>query len=265
MSCEEQSAGQSSAGQPKVWLWIFATVLGVGMLQWLGGTPEHQKKPGPTRGDLVLTEDALPAGLAGWTRTRFIPAPPVDELPKGQYWWVHQWQYQKGGATAVVSLDQLGLEQWHELTYCYRVLEWTIDHRSIQSQEASEGKYVVARMSKDDGQQGLLVFSVFVEDGQWQLPPDVELSLVNTWTEWEGVFGRLQGRVQQPEIPGGGAIARTSGTRRALQCQVFMTSPDPISDSRVASVIELHLRSRSDFRSHWLATQDAQKPQNGRE
>lgn len=247
-------------------LCLFAVLIGLGLLQTFARqTGGGREKPGPTRGDLVLSEDALPTELAGWTRTKFIPAPPVDELPEGQYWWVHLWQYQKDGSTALVSLDQLGFEQWHELTYCYRNLEWTINHRSIQSQETSEGKYVVARMSKDDGQHGLLVFSVFGEDGHWQLPPDVELSIVNAWTEWGGVFDRVAGRMQPPEIPTSETMARTSGTRRALQCQVFMTSLDPISDSHVASAIELHLRSRSDFRSHWLASQNAQQAQNGRE
>jgi hypothetical protein len=120
-------------------------------------------------------------------------------------------------------------------------------------------------MSRDDGQHGLLVFSVFVEDGQWQQPPDVELSLVNEFTEWRGVFGKVTARVQPPEIPTREMNARKSGIRRALQCQVFMASLDPISDSRVAAVIELHLRSRSDFRSRWLASQNAQQPQSGRE
>ena len=219
-----------------------------------------REKPGPTRGDLVLTEDALPTELAGWTRTRFIPAPPVDELPEGQYWWVHQWQYQKDGATALVSFDQLGEDRWHELTYCYRILDWVIDERSIQTNESSVGKYVVARMSKDDGQHGLLVFSVFFENGEWDLPPDFELSMVNTVAleNETKLIDRMVGRLQQPDVhPHAGSEATRpieAGIRRALQCQVLITTTEPITDSQVAATVDLHLQSRNHFRLCWLAS-----------
>jgi hypothetical protein len=114
----------------KTALCLFAILIGMGLLQTLARpSGARREKPGPTRGDLVLTEEALPAELAGWALTKFIPAPPVDQLPEGQYWWVHQWQYQKDGTNALVSFDQLGEDQWHELTYCYRILDWTI-HRA---------------------------------------------------------------------------------------------------------------------------------------
>ncbi len=235
-------------------LCLLAVLLGLIALQiFARGSTNRREKPGPSRGDLVLTEDALPTELAGWTRTKFIPAPAVDELSEGQYWWVHQWQYQKDRTTALVSFDQLGEDRWHELTYCYRILDWVLDDRSIQTDESSAGKYVLARMSKEGGQHGLLVFSVFFENGEWDLPPDFELSLVNSFTQDQGLIGRMARRFRPPEIPQGVPARNETAIQRALQCQVFIATAKPISGSLVADTIELHLQSRNQFQSHWLA------------
>ncbi len=221
-----------------------------------------REKPGPTRGDLILTEEALPVEIAGWTRTKFTPAPPVNELPQGQYWWVHQWQYEKDGVTALVSFDQLGEDHWHELTYCYRILDWVIDERSIQTDESSAGKYVVAQMSKEDGQHGLLVFSVFFEDGKWDVPPDFELSVVNRFIHEQekerDLIGSIAGRVQPPEIPNIAPARNETAIRRALQCQVFISSFNPDSPSQLDAAIQLHLESRRHFRTEWLETRNSQ-------
>lgn len=207
-----------------------------------------REKPGPTRGDLVLTEDALPAELAGWTRTKFIPAPPVDELPEGQYWWVHQWQYQKDGITALVSFDQLGEDQWHELTYCYRGLDWTMKDRRIMSGIAGNEYFVVAEMRKENEEHGLLIFSAFFENGEWAPPPSVDIPQLNFRPE--GAFGKTWERLD-PIVK---YAESTSTHTRALQCQVLVSSTKPIAESVVSSTIELHLQSRKHFRSQWLAT-----------
>ena len=245
---------QRLAPNAKTSLSLLAVLIGMGLLQaFAQQLGSGREKPGPTRGDLVLTEEALPAELAGWTRTKFIPAPAVDELPEGQYWWVHQWQYQKDSTTALVSFDQLGEDRWHELTYCYRILDWVLDDRSIQTDKSSAGKYVLARMSKEGGQHGLLVFSVFFENGEWDLPPDFELSLVNSFTQDQGLIGRMARRFRPPEIPQGVPARNETAIQRALQCQVFIATAKPISGSLVADTIELHLQSRKQFQSHWLA------------
>jgi hypothetical protein len=152
----------------------------------------------------------------------------------------------------------LGEDRWHELTYCYRILDWVIDDRSIQKDEPSAGKYVVARMSKEDGQQGLLVFSVFFENGEWDLPPDFEVSLVNAFASDQGLIGRVAGRFQQPEIPQVASTADKADSRRALQCQVFISSFDPDSPSQLDAAIQLHLESRRHFRTEWLETRNSQ-------
>ena len=224
----------------------------MGLLQTFARqTGSGRAKPGPTRGDLVLTEDALPAELAGWTRTKFIPAPPVDELPEGQYWWVHQWQYQKDGATALVSFDQLGEDQWHELTYCYRILDWTI-HSRTEYEDNDGGAYIVAELRKDPNEVALLVFAVFFEDGTWSSPPVVDLTSLNQWKQATGAIEKAIFRFATAPIPGPLFVSPTSGHTRALQCQVLVSNhrSDTWADKEAA--VELHLQSRRHFRAQWL-------------
>jgi hypothetical protein len=244
----------STAKRPSTALCLLVVLIGMGLLQTLARpSGARREKPGPTRGDLVLTEEALPAELAGWTMTKFIPAPPVDELPEGQYWWVHQWQYQKDGMTALVSFDQLGEDQWHELTYCYRGLHWVIDERIVRIDEEPIAPFVVAVLSKGNGDRAVLVFSIFYEDGTWASPPDVNLLSLNRNRQNHGVFGKTIDRFVAP-------ITRSesqSGSTRALQCQVFAPSNSraALAISEIDRCIQLHLITRQQFLQHWLNAQ----------
>ncbi len=219
------------------------------MLQSLGGKPEHRKKPGPARGDLILTEEALPAELAGWARTRFIPAPPVDELPEGQYWWVHQWQYKRDSETAIASFDQLGESQWHELTWCYRNLDWLIEDRTLFVEPESAAPYAVVRLRKGSGEHALLVFSVFFEDGSWAAPPDVNVALMNRGNlEDPSLLNKMQMKLDPLIVFGD----QNAGHTRALQCQCFVAGSRRFSQTAIDAVVKLHLESRQKLRQRWL-------------
>lgn len=235
------------APNAKTSLCLFAVIIGMGLLQTFARpTGAGREKPGPSRGDLVLNEDALPAELAGWTRTKFIPAPPVEELPEGQFWWVHQWQYQKDRTTALVSFDQLGETNWHELTYCYTGLGWTIDSREVLQHSDTGGTYAVAKMKMESGEQAILVFSVFFEDGLWATAPGVDLPRLNA--RGDDYLSKVGDRLR-PIIS---FAASDSSHKRALQCQVFVPGLREISPSLIASSVELHRESRERFRSSWL-------------
>ncbi len=79
------------------------------LAQWFGRPSSVDRIPGPQRGDIVLVEDDLAATIDGWSRRTFQAAEDVEELPEGQWWWVHQWIYQNPqGASAIVGFDQLG-------------------------------------------------------------------------------------------------------------------------------------------------------------
>ena len=221
------------------------------------GNSLNRQRPGPTRGDLILTDNALPSELVGWSRIKFNPAPRVDELPEGQYWWVHQWVYSNKKSSAIVSFDQLGEDQWHELTYCYRVLDWTILNRTVYEDSNGDAPFVVAELTKDPDQSAILVFSVFFEDGSWSMPPSVDLTNLNKWrqpSDAAGAIERVADRITPTHILAPVFTSPTSGHTRAFQCQVLVSRADRDTSSELASAIQLHLESRQHFRSQWLAS-----------
>ena len=244
----EMSNAEPSIRQPRVWLWLFAAVLGVGALQWLGGKPENRKKPGPGRGDVVLLQDDLPEQMQEWKRAEFRPAMAPDAIPDGIYWWVHQWTYRTHDLTAVVSFDQLGEDQWHELTYCYRNQNRTIEQREIYQDSDDGGQYVVATLKDSQQQLAVLVFSVFFEDGQWGQPPAVNISNLNVKNRNPGIADRMQERVD-PTI----SFENLSGSHdRALQCQVLVPCTQDNASETIDRAISLHLETRRCFRNCWL-------------
>lgn len=222
----------------------------MGLLQTFARqTGGGREKPGPTRGDVVLTEDALPSEIAGWTRTKFIPAPPVDELPDGQYWWVHQWQYQKDGVTALVSFDQLGKDRWHELSHCYRNLGYTILQRDVFESSTASYLYVVATMKDASDTRAILAFSEFIDDGTPISPPFVWLKKLNSQQPVQGIWGRAVGRTEP--YPYDNSTPENAQHRRVLQCQVLLTNLNDIDESKIKSAATLHTTTRDYFAKAW--------------
>lgn len=234
---------------PGVGLWLAGAVIAMIVLQVFSSrvTPES-RIPGAARGDMVLTQDALPETIGNWKQVSFEPAPPPEQLPKGQYWWVHQWQYADDKNSAIVSCDQLGEDEWHELTYCYRNLEWTIhDRTEYPGNDSDGGPYVVAELRRASGETAMLVFSVFFEDGTWAAPPTVNLTHVN-----EKHTPEFFEKVLQRTLPIVTSGAPTSDHARAIQCQVLVSNFHAEIKSELDSAIQLHLASRKYFQSKWL-------------
>lgn len=233
---------------PGMALWLLLTVSGVIGLQWLGGKPEHRKKPGPQRGDVAVKRECLPVVLAERQQVGFKPPASPELIPDGIYWWVHQWFYQHNGVTAVVSFDQLGEDQRHELTYCYRNQNRTIEQRDVYQDPEDGGQYVVATLSDSQQQLAVLVFSVFFEDGQWAQPPIVKISNLNVKPRNPEIADLLAERVD-PTI----SFENPSGVHdRALQCQVLVPCSDTNLVTTVDRAIALHLETRRHLRRRWL-------------
>ena len=153
--------------QPRIGLLIAAIVGGIIVVQMFAKRSEPSKRPGSDRGDWVLVQSNLPDEIDGWKLHSIKPAPEPDQLPLGECWWVHQWVYQKANAHALVTLDQLGESGWHELTYCYHGSGWQIDTRTKLYDAVFDGAHVLAELGQESGEQTILLFSVFFEDGTW--------------------------------------------------------------------------------------------------
>ena len=203
--------------------------------------------PGTARGDMVLQQDDLPAKIHGWHQTAFEPAKSPEHLPEGQYWWVHLWEYAQPQAKAVVTFDQLGLSHWHELTDCYKGNGWILTERTIETEDnatlGSEWEYVIARFNKSTNEQAILVFSTFYEDGTGAKA--LQIGLDHDW-EPELDFGQL---LRNRILPAEGTDV---GHTRALQCQVFAAFAGEATHDLQQSLIDLHLASRTSFRTDWL-------------
>ena len=219
------------------------------VLQAISRRPEASRKPGPARGDLVLTQDSLPETLGEWRQVAFEAAPAPEDLAQGQYWWVHQWKYTRQKALAIVSFDQLGENHWHELTYCYRNQDRTIEQRDVYGAPEAGGKFVVAKMRGEQGDLAVLVFSVFFEDGQWVTPPSLILGQPDIRKSDDTLTGRIIERIR----PSLDFAEVDTGHDRALQCQVLVGCDEDQLQSTIDAAIALHLESRSRFRDHWLA------------
>lgn len=223
-------------------------LLGLVVAQKFGGKPAERLKPGAERNDVVLTNDVTAHQVGPWTKKGFQPAPDPKTLPKGQYWWVHQWSYQTPQNSAIVSCDQLGETQWHELTFCYRNQGCRILERTVLEEEPGMGPFAVAKLQKSDGEESLLVFSVFFEDGSWARPPEVNLPRLNQKTTMDYNAGD---RLFQKFDPAAWFADPQTGHERAIQCQVLLTGPDCHREATIQEAITLHLATRESFRTAW--------------
>lgn len=213
------------------------------------GKPVERLKPGPERNDLVLVDADVPDTVSNWQKRKFIPAPDPKSLPKGQYWWVHHWQFQNDGNSAIVSCDQLGETQWHELTFCYRNQGCQVTERTVLEGDKANEPFAVAKLQKDDGEDSLLVFSVFFEDGSWARPPEVNLPRLNQKTTMDYNAGD---RLFQKFDPIAWFADPQTGHERAIQCQVLVSGPECHSEDAIKDAIALHLATRASFRTAWM-------------
>lgn len=208
------------------------------------------KVPGPERGDLALTADALPTELAGWKQIQFKPAEVPDDLPDGQFWWVHAWGYTDGEVACTVSLDQADWTAWHDLTVCYQAVGWKLEDRKVLDIPYPQGgtwHAVTADFSDSSGRRAFLVFSLFGDDGT---PMD---------SPWQGLYPepvdnsfskRLGDRFDKSENQSQPVQKKMNHTR-VLQSQVFLAYSGTLSNERREKLIQLHLESRPYFQDAW--------------
>ena len=232
---------------------VALVVIGMIMLQFVQTrfpSQQSRQQPGPGRGDVVLNGTCLPDKLGDWSKQKFVPPPPPDELPDGQSFWTHSWVFQTTSATALVALDQAGFLGWHELTQCYKGNGWTVSGRRIISPTDDQSwPYVIAELTNETNERALLVFSLFYHNGAPVVPFDIGNELTSFGDDWAS---RWEFRTRN--------FGRTTPSEgeEAVQCQVFMPYTGELPKSLTDQTIELHLFSRKQFVAEWLKQQPAQ-------
>jgi len=211
-------------------------ITGQMFLQWL--IPSNSSlPPGTERGDILFHEDCLPSKLGDWSLTRFTPADTVAS----ERVWASSWYYVSDFGGAVVSFDQAGYTGWHELSDCYVATGWKHVSRKIIQLEDNDWPCVASIFEKPSGQQALVVFSLFFDDGMGVVPPNYDLSQPDNGNR--GILDRFGDRMSDLHP----SHQRQDPTR---QCQVFVVGRQ-IGDTLTKEVIDLHVSTRAKFLAYW--------------
>jgi hypothetical protein len=246
---EQKVASQS----PRTGIWLLLIVAGFVTIQIFNTRPEPEP-PGPGRGDLVLKQNVLADEIVGWHFRRFEPALPSEQLPNGQFWWTHAWNYHRNKLDALVAFDQANWKSWHELTMCYQAIGWTLVNRQVVS--ISDAVSVVqATFEKPTHERATLVFSLFAQDGSVIQPPETGMPAAQENETDQSFTSLLNSRLTWKMPEGAQQSSNAETFERVLQCQVFAQHHATLSDEERHGLIELHLETLGCFRNAWLNRQ----------
>jgi exosortase len=182
-----------------------------------------------------FVEQDLPKMLQNWEMVKYQS----DERTRGSDLGRRSdvWIYQGPKGLAVTSIDQT-FPGWHELTTCYKNLGWKLERRVVRVNEEGEPwPYIEAHLSKNTGENGYLLFSLFDSQANSVDAP--------TWNSLESLFTRVRNRLSN-------RIRATLFDSEAYQTQVFLTSFREIDDDVKSEVVERYLEAREIMRTKFV-------------
>jgi exosortase len=192
-----------------------------------------------------LSESDLPKELGNWklaengyeilNRDRFSDYGQIS----------NSWSYQAGRNKVAVSFDQ-AFPGWHDLTICYRSMGWkepaNVRFTKLPDPDSKaktkDWNYVICDFTKDTGETGFLVFSLFDAFGEaYECPKrfDYLSDLPNR------VIARMNHRVRSSLFRG-----------ETYQAQAFVSSFGPIPDEVKNDVVDKFLDARELLREQFL-------------
>ncbi len=244
------SAEPARPKKTRVGYWLLVVVAGTVFTQVLNKQAEDNQPPGPARGDISLSRNALPQQIGDWKFAAFEVQSP-EQLPQGQYWWTHRWNYTIQDLNSTVTLDQANFMHWHDLTVCYQGIGWTVtDKRTADgNSQAADWPCIVAHLKKSETHSAMLVFSLFFDDGDPVNARDYTTAATASRDFWQLLESRF-----------GGKKGRKSGVARVRQCQVLVPYEDVLDSETESSIVALHLQTREIFRDHWVKHWRATQP-----
>jgi hypothetical protein len=244
------SAKSAQPGKTGVGYWLLAVIAGTVVTQVVTKQSEEVKPPGPERGDLALSRDFLPQQIEEWNNTAFEVQSP-EQLPQGQFWWTHRWNYANGALNSTVTLDQANFQHWHDLTVCYQAIGWTVTSRRVADgrSQTEDWPCIVAQMKMNETESAVLVFSLFFDDGD----PVNAREYENAATTPKDLGLLLESRF-------GNKPRRTSSVAGVRQCQVLVPYEGSLDTEAESRIIDLHLQTREIFREKWVKHWRALRP-----
>lgn len=140
----------------------------------------------------------------------------------------HQWSFAKNGLNILHSLDHT-FSGWHDLTTCYRSVGWRLVSTKLVSSDPEEAWPVVtAAFVKPTGEHSFLCFSLFTVAGDIVLPEGEA-----------GFLSGLESRIRQLQL----------GAKPTIQIQTLVPLPATPDKETIASIVEDHVRVRSQLKS----------------
>ena len=196
---------------------------------------------------LAMTEHDLPRELHGWPRRGFKAMVRDRHSLEGEF--SRQWTYQAPFGMVHVAFD-FPFEGAHPLLRCYKSTGW--DSTVIQTvaaaaaHEANTGGFQEVNLKRREFEEGFLLFSLWDDNGKV-----ISLrSPAGAVAPPQPLLTRLWNRVL-PKVQPGISISSTT-----YQLQVLIVSEFPLSDPDRATVRQMFLEVRDQFRVQFRTTSD---------
>lgn len=182
-------------------------------------------------------KDDLPTMLESWEQVDYQMQDRTRGSDLGQR--SDFWVYQGPRCAANLSLDQT-FPGWHELTTCYKNQGWKVLARVVheENQEGESGwPYVEARLKRNTGEHGYLLFSLFDAQGKPIEAP--------SWNKLSAFLVRAQNRLSN-------RIRSTLFDGEAYQTQIFLASYNEFDEDLKNEARERFLAARQLMRDRFM-------------
>ncbi len=242
-------ASEAKKKEPRLALILVLLITSLAGAKFLNQKISLSKVPGPERGDMMLKADSLPAEIGNFKQQQFEAPTSPEQLPDGQFWWVHSWVYGNDRLKCLISLDQADWTSWHDLSVCYQATGWSLNERKIYKMpESGGGTWHVVTLDLQNGpnQKGFVVFSLFGSDGT---PLDAPEMGANVEQKTDGILNRMNERFR--EKTAAEPIAKKWNHERVIQSQLFITYSGELDQDSRDRLMALYLETRQYFRAEW--------------
>jgi exosortase len=200
-----------------------------------------------------LSEKDLPPEIADWKLIDkgYTVADRSHGSDLGQH--SDSWTFTRGRDRVIFSFDQ-AFPGWHDLTICYRNMGWkeaqNVRFTKLPDKDSDarskDWNYVTCDFTKETGETGFLVFSLFDAFGR---PFDCPKRF-DYWAALpERIMSRMNYRIRSNLFRG-----------ETYQTQAFISSFGPISDQTKEEVVARFLEVRERMRDSFLAERKTEQP-----
>lgn len=184
-----------------------------------------------------FTRQDLPEQLGEWKQNSYTTETRRVGSSFGEF--SNSWEYKQGqqdDTAVIVSCDHSFLG-WHNLEVCYEGRGWIVEDRQIVDEDSTgDWPAVGVEFSKPTGEHAYVIYSLFDTAGEVVRPPrsSVGASLANR------IFLKA----------GLGQDVRL----QSIQAQVFVETPERISDVQKTDLIQQHVATREQLRTRYMET-----------